>query len=65
MIKKEKIAIVVGIGAVIGIGITFLAAVGLGKKKGAAYLKSALLRNKPSHNSVIGLFVSEKLYSLL
>lgn len=56
MIKKEKIAIVVGIGAVIGIGITFLAAVGLGKKKGAAYLKKCLLRNKPSHNSVIGLF---------
>lgn len=39
MIKKEKIAIVAGIGAVIGIGITFLAAVGLGKKKGVAYLK--------------------------
>ncbi len=39
MIKKEKIAIVVGIGAVIGIGIIFLAAVGHGKKKGAAYLK--------------------------
>ena len=39
MIKKEKIAIVAGIGAVIDIGITFLAAVGLDKKKGAAYLK--------------------------
>ena len=39
MIKKEKIAIVGGIGAVIGIGITFLAAVGLDKKKGVAYLK--------------------------
>ena len=33
MIKKEKIAIVAGIGAVIGIGITFLGAVGLDKKK--------------------------------
>ena len=40
MIKKEKIAIVAGIGAVIGIGITFLAAVGHDKKKGAAYLKT-------------------------
>ena len=44
MIKKEKIAIVVGIGAVIGIGITFLAAVVLGKKKGAAYLKKCHLK---------------------
>lgn len=44
MIKKEKIAIVAGIGAVIGIGITFLAAVGLGKKKGAAYLKKCTFK---------------------
>lgn len=36
--KKEKIAIIAGIGAVVGIGVTFLAAVGLGKKKGVAYL---------------------------
>lgn len=37
--KKEKIAIIAGIGAVVGIGVAFLAAVGLGKKKGVAYLE--------------------------
>ena len=37
--KKEKIAIITGIGAVVGIGVAFSAAVGIGKKKGVAYLK--------------------------
>ena len=37
--KKEKIAIIAGIGAVVGIGVAFLAAIGIDKKKGVAYLK--------------------------
>lgn len=36
--KKTKIAILAGICAVVGIGVAFLAAVGLGKKKGVACL---------------------------
>ena len=47
MIKKEKIAIVAGIGAVIVIGITFLSAVGLGKNKGAEYLKKGPYKKSP------------------
>lgn len=38
MANKKKIAIAVGIGAVVGIGMTFLAIVGIGKKTGGAYL---------------------------
>ncbi len=36
--NKKKIAIIVGFGAVIGIGVTLLAATWLGKKKGLARL---------------------------
>ena len=36
--NKKKIAILVGIGAIVGIGVMFLATVGLGKKKGVARL---------------------------
>lgn len=36
--NKKKIAILVGIGAIVGIGVMFLATVGLGKKKGMACL---------------------------
>jgi len=38
MAKKEKIAIVVGVGAIVGVGITVLAGLGLGKTKGVACL---------------------------
>ena len=38
MANKKKIAIAVGIGAVVGIGMTILAGLGLGKKQGGAYL---------------------------
>ena len=38
MANKKKIAIAVGIGAVVGIGMTILASLGLGKKQGGAYL---------------------------
>ena len=38
MANKKKIAIAVGIGAVVGIGMTILAGLGLGKKQSGAYL---------------------------
>lgn len=38
MANKKKIAIAVGIGAVVGIGMTILAGLGLAKKQGGAYL---------------------------
>ena len=38
MANKKKIAIAVGIGAVVGIGMVILTGLGLGKKKGGAYL---------------------------
>lgn len=38
MANKKKIAIAVGIGAVVGIGMTILTGLGLGKKQGGAYL---------------------------
>ena len=38
MANKKKIAIAVGIGAVVGIEMTILAGLGLGKNKGGAYL---------------------------
>ena len=38
MANKKKIAIAVGIGAVVGIGMTILAGLGLGKKQGGADL---------------------------
>ncbi len=39
MVVKKKIAIAVGIGAIVGIGMSFLTTIGLGKKKGVACLK--------------------------
>ena len=41
--KKSKIAILAGIGAVVGIGVAFLAAVGLGKKKGCIIISECSL----------------------
>ena len=38
MAYKKKIAIAVGIGAVVGIGMAILTGLGLGKKQGGAYL---------------------------
>ena len=38
MVNQQKLAIAVGIGAVVGIGMTFLAIIGIGKKTGGAYL---------------------------
>lgn len=46
MANKKKIAIAVGIGAVVGIGMTILAGLGLGKKQAVRILESAIVKNK-------------------
>ena len=50
MVNQQKLAIAVGIGAVVGIGMTFLAIIGIGKKTGGAYLGMCHRKKiKPSH----------------
>ena len=56
MANKKKIAIAVGIGAVVGIGMTILAGLGLGKKQGGAYLGKCHCKKSNPVTSVIGLF---------